>query len=80
MSNLPQSCMGWFDHYNQHPSIDELNAVHGAITAINGSAVELSNLPQYVMSFVESSLLNGTQMKTVSRARRALAAAEGFPA
>ena len=80
MSDLPRSCVDWFEHYNLHPQIDELNDVHGTITVINGSAVELSNLPPYVMSFVESSLLNATEEKTVSRARRALVAAEAFTA
>ena len=77
MADLPQSCMTWFDHYNLHPQIDELNEAHGTIIAINGSAVELAHLPPYVMSYVESSLLNGTQQKDVSRARRALVAPEG---
>ena len=81
VADLPQSCMGWFDHYNLHPQIGELNDAHGTITVINGSAVELSDLPPYVMSFVESSLLNATQEKTVvSRVRRALVAAEGLTA
>ena len=75
---LPQSCMDWFAHYNQHPAIDALNEVHGTIVTINASAVELANLPPYVMTYVEASLLNGTQEKTVSRARRAIVAAEAF--
>ena len=85
VGDLPPSCMDWFEHYNQHPDIDELNEVHGVVTALNASAVELANLPPYVMAYVESSLLNGTQQggaqdKVVSRARRALVAAEAFTA
>ena len=79
VSDLPQSCMEWFDHYNLHPQIDLLNDAHGSITALNSSAVELANLPPYVMTYVESTLLNGTkQTKTLSRARRALVAAEAL--
>ena len=84
VGDLPPSCMDWFEHYNQHPDIEELNEVHGVISAVNSSAVELANLPPYVMAYIESSLLNGTkdgaQDKTVSRARRALVAAEAFTA
>ena len=80
VADLPQSCMDWFSHYNQHPEIEALNEAHGSIVAINSSAVELANLPQYVMTYVEASLLNGTQEKTVSRARRAIVAAEAFTA
>ena len=84
VGDLPPSCMDWFEHYNQHPDIEELNEVHGVITAVNASAVELANLPPYVMTYIESSLLNGTkdgaQDKSVSRARRALVAAEAFTA
>ena len=29
VANLPQSCMTWFDHYNLHPQIEELNKAHG---------------------------------------------------
>ena len=82
VADLPSSCMDWFAHYNQHPDIDELNAAHGVITTLNASAVELANLPPYVMTYIESSLLNGTQGgaqdQVVSRARRALVAAEAF--
>ena len=80
VGDLPPSCMDWFQHYNLHPQIDELNEAHGTITTLNSSAVELANLPPYVLAYVESSLLNGTQEKTVSRARRALVAAEAFTA
>ena len=81
VGDLPQPCMDWFAHYNLHPQIDELNAAHGTIVTLNSSAVELAHLPPYVMAYVESSLLNGTQEKTtVSRARRALVAAEALTA
>ena len=80
VADLPGSCMDWFEHYNQHPEIDALNEAHGTIITINSSAVELANLPPYVMTYVESSLLNGTEEKPVSRARRAIVAAEAFTA
>ena len=84
VADLPPSCMDWFEHYNLHPDIEELNEVHGVISTLNASAVELANLPPYVMTYVESSLLNGTKDGAkdgvVSRARRALVAAEGFTA
>ena len=84
VADLPPSCMDWFQHYNLHPDIEELNEAHGTISTLNASAVELANLPGYVMAYVESSLLNGTkdgaEDKVVSRARRALVAAEGFTA
>ena len=72
--------MAWFEHYNLHPQIDALNAAHGAIVAINGTAVELADLPPYVVTFVESSLLNGTHRETVLRVRRSLGAPEAFSA
>ena len=84
VGDLPPSCMDWFAHYNQHPDIDGLNEVHGVITTLNVFAVELANLPPYVMTYIESSLLNGTQDgaqdKVVSLGRRALVAAEAFTA
>ncbi len=80
VGELPASCMDWFEHYNQHPSIDELNEAHGNISLINGSAVEFSNLPSYVLTYVESSLLNGTREETEGRVRRSLVAAEAFTA
>ena len=75
VADLPQSCMTWFEHYNLHPKIDELNEAHGTIIAINSTAVELAHLPPYVTKYVESSLLSGTHQTTISRARRALVAA-----
>ncbi|CAD6568714.1 MAG: hypothetical protein ASARMPREDX12_001807 [Alectoria sarmentosa] len=80
VSNLPQSCMTWFEHYNQHPQIDELNEAHGTIIAINSTAVEFAKLPPYVMTYVGSLLSNGTQQKTVSRARRSLIAPKAISA
>lgn len=80
VSDLPQSCMSWFEHYNLHPQIDELNEAHGSITKINSTAVELAMLPPYVMTHVEASLLNGTHQETVSRARRSLGAPKAFSA
>lgn len=74
VSDLPQSCMTWFDHYNLHPQIDELNKAHGTIIVINSTAVEFAHLPPYVMTYVDSTLFNKTQQGTVSRARRALVA------
>ena len=58
---LPPSCMDWFEHYNLHPEIEELNEAHGVISRLNASAVELVHLPGYVLTYVESSLLNGTR-------------------
>ena len=75
VSDLPQSCMTWFDHYNLHPQIDELNKAHGTIIVINSTAVEFAHLPPYVMTYVDSTLFNKSQQGTVSRARRALVAA-----
>lgn len=80
VSDLAQSCMTWFEHYNLHPKIDELNEAHGSITKINSTAVELAMLPPYVMTYVEASLLNGTHQETVSRARRSLGAPKAFSA
>lgn len=52
VADLPQSRMTWFEHYNLHPKIDELNDAHGTIIAINSTAVELAHLPQYVLTYV----------------------------
>ena len=75
VADLPLSCMTWFEHYNLHPQIEELNEAHGTIIVINSTAVEFANLPPYVVSYVDSTLFNKTQQGTVSRARRGLVAA-----
>ena len=75
VADLPQSCMTWFEHYNLHPQIEELNKAHGTIIVINSTAVEFAHLPPYVISYVDSTLFNKTTQGTVSRARRALGAA-----
>ncbi|KAM0801672.1 hypothetical protein BDR22DRAFT_155100 [Usnea florida] len=72
VADLPPSCITWFEHYNLHPQIEELNRAHGTIVVINGSAVEFAHLPPYVVTYVDSTLFNKT---AVSRARRALVAA-----
>ena len=48
LHGLPQSCIDEVHMYNQHPQINDFNAVQGQTTAINGTSVMLHNLPPHV--------------------------------
>ena len=54
VSGLPGTCMSVIKNYNQHPQLADLNAIHGSTTVLNGTAVILENMPDYVRKSIET--------------------------
>ena len=53
LNGLPGSCIDRINMYNSHPQIDELNAMHGHVTIINSTAVQLSGMSDHLLGYVQ---------------------------
>jgi len=54
INGVPASCMTQINLYNAHPNITILNAMHGATTIINDTAILLTGMPNHYMTYLHT--------------------------
>ena len=59
VAGLPPSCMAEVQAWNAHPLIGQLAVVQGNMTVVNGSAVEMDGLPDYIVNAFKAKIAHG---------------------